>query len=266
MEPLDNRQKDNPDSLLPKGTGAMIPGLIVVAIGALFLLNNFHIVHVSSWFAYWPVILIAIGLVLLVDSSSTSGRIGGGVLAGVGGLLLGDSLGYFRIEQLWPLILIAIGLFMLWNRTRPAYAHREWWARSHRYRGWGQNRFTRDFQGDGPPFQFRGNSVHEYAVFGGSRRVVTDQDFKGGKVSSVFGGVFLDLRGANMVQESAVLEIACVYGGANVYIPTTWNLEIRGAGVFGGFSDQTVHPPITPETKHLIVRGAAVFGGVTFKN
>jgi hypothetical protein len=266
MIPLDNRQKDDPDSFWPKGTGAMIPGLIVVAIGTLFLLDNLHIVHVSSWFAYWPVIPIAIGLVLLVDSSSTGGRIGGGVLAGIGGLLLGDSLGYFRIEQLWPLILIGIGLFMLWNRTRPGYDYRRWWARSHRYRGWAQDRFTRDSLRDGPHFHSRGNSVHEYAVFGGSRRVVNDQDFKGGKVSSVFGGVFLDLRGANMVQDTAVLEVASVYGGATIYIPTAWNLEIRGAGVFGGFSDQTVHPPITPETKRLIVRGAAVFGGVVFKN
>jgi hypothetical protein len=41
---------------------------------------------------------------------------------------------------------------------------------------------------------------------------------------------------------------------------------MRGAGVFGGYSDQTIHPPITSETKRLIVKGGAVFGGVTFKN
>jgi hypothetical protein len=41
---------------------------------------------------------------------------------------------------------------------------------------------------------------------------------------------------------------------------------MKGAGVFGGYSDQTMHPPITPETKKLIVKGGAVFGGVTIKN
>jgi Domain of unknown function (DUF5668) len=265
MEPFDNKQHDNRDSFCPKGTG-MIPGVALVGIGALFLLDNLRIVHVSTWLAYWPVILIAIGLVQLVDSSFTGGRIAGGVLAVVGALFLGDNLGYFRIEQMWPLIPIAIGLFMLWQRTRPEYDYRAWWGRSQRYRNWAQDRFTRESRGAGPRFHFGGNAVHEFAIFGGSRRVVTDQDFKGGRVSSVFGGVFLDLRGANMVQNTAVLEMASVYGGATVYIPTTWNLDVRGVSVFGGFSDQTVHPPVTPETKRLIVKGAAVFGGVTFKN
>jgi hypothetical protein len=41
---------------------------------------------------------------------------------------------------------------------------------------------------------------------------------------------------------------------------------VRGAGVFGGFADHTIHPPSSPDMKRLIVRGAAVFGGVTFKN
>ena len=68
MEPYDNQPKDNPGSPWPKGTSALIPGLTLVAIGALFLLDNLHIVHVSNWFAYWPVILIAIGLVKMVDS------------------------------------------------------------------------------------------------------------------------------------------------------------------------------------------------------
>jgi predicted membrane protein len=277
MEPYDNKQNDNRDSFWPKGTGAMIPGAALVGIGALFLLDNLRIVHVSTWIAYWPVILIAVGLVQLVDSSFTAGRIVGGVLAGIGALFLGDSLGYFRIDQMWPLILIAVGLFMLWTRTRPGYDYRQWWDRSQRYRAWAQDRFTHDFKRDfkhdfkrdfkrDMHFNFSGNAVHEYAIFGGSRRVVTDQDFKGGRVSSVFGGVFLDLRGANMVQDTALLEMASIYGGATIYIPLSWNVEVRGVSVFGGFSDQTVHPPVTPETKRLIVKGAAVFGGVTIKN
>jgi hypothetical protein len=103
-------------------------------------------------------------------------------------------------------------------------------------------------------------------VFSGTRRVITDQDFKGGKIACVFGGINLDLTGANIAGKSAVLDISAVYGGAVVRIPTSWDLEMRGAGVFGGYSDQTMHPPITPDTKKLIVKGGAVFGGVTIKN
>jgi hypothetical protein len=281
MEPYHNQQQA-PGPFWPKIPGAMIPGLILVAVGALFLLDNLHIVHVSAWFAYWPVLVIAVGLVKLVDSTHPGGRIAGGVMMTVGALFLADNLGYLRIDQMWPLILIAIGVFMLWNRMRPGYDYGQWW-RGHfrdgvrdrvreqvrdrvrdrsgwdRNRGWG-DRFQFDASSTG------GNTIHEVNVFSGTRRVITDQDFRGGKIACVFGGITLDLTGANIAGEKAVMHISAVYGGAVVRIPLNWDLVIRGGGFFGGYSDQTIHPPRTPETKRLIVKGGAVFGGVTFKN
>lgn len=238
----------------------MIPGLILIAIGALFLLDNLHIVHVAAWFAYWPVILIAFGLVKLVDSTHQGGRIAGGVLMAVGGIFLADNLGYLRIDQMWPLILIGIGLFMLWARIHPGYNYGGMWQWKHRPRTWDRDRFHFDSSSTG------GNTIHEVNVFTGTRRVITDQDFRGGKVACVFGGITLDLTGANIAGDSALLDISAVYGGAVVRIPTHWDLVMRGGGVFGGYSDQTIHPPRTPDTKKLIVKGGAVFGGVTFKN
>jgi len=252
----------------------MIPGLILVGIGVLFLLDNLHIVRIHDWFDYWPVILIAVGLVQLVDSSYTGGRVIGGILAGLGGLFLADNLGYlkFNIWDLWPLALIGVGLMMLWKRTTWGAQDCWWGPRFRLYGRWRERTGRRGpFAGWGPDQFSRGtfftsNVLHEFALFGGSRRTVTAQDFRGGRVSAVFGGVNLDLTGANMAGNTAVIEMSTVYGGATVRIPTSWNLEVRGAGIFGGFSDETVHPPNTPEMKHLIVRGAAVFGGVTFKN
>jgi hypothetical protein len=279
MQQYDDQQKNNTGSFWPRGTAAMIPGIILVAIGALFLLGNLHIVHVSTWFAYWPVILIAIGLVKLVDSTHTGGHIAGGVLMAVGGIFLADNLGYIRIDQMWPLILIAIGLFMLWTRLRPGQDYGQWWGRwqqrqQQRRQRWG-GRWDKSWT-MGKPWSdddvryddssLEGDKIHEVNVFSGTKRVITDQDFRGGKVDCVFGGITLDLRGANIAGDKAVLHISAVYGGAIVLIPAHWDLVIRGGGFFGGYSDQTVHPPRTPETKRLIAKGGAVFGGVTFKN
>jgi Domain of unknown function (DUF5668) len=266
MEPYHNQQENGPGPFGSKISPAMIPGLILVAIGALFLLDNLHIVHVSTWFAYWPVILIAVGLVKLVDSQHTGGQIAGGVLMAVGGLFLADNLGFVRIDQLWPLILIAIGLFLLWARMRPGDEYRNWFGGFHRRlhhhhprRDW--------FQEEGyDDTSLGGNKLHEVNVFSGTRRVITDQDFRGGKVDCVFGGITLDLTGADIAGDKAVLHISAVYGGAVVRIPLHWDLVIRGGGFFGGYSDQTIHPPKSPQTKRLIAKGGAVFGGVTFKN
>src|SRR3954471_18713987 len=97
----------------------MVPAIVLIGIGALFLLNNLHIIYVREILRYWPVILIAVGIVKLVDSSDGSGRAGGAVLVGVGGVFLARSLGYLDVGvgDLWPLILIAVGLMMLFERT-----------------------------------------------------------------------------------------------------------------------------------------------------
>jgi hypothetical protein len=273
MQPNDNPRdpgREDQGGIPPGGMPALMPGLILVGIGALFLLGNLHVVRMHDWFDYWPVILIAIGLAQMVDSTHTGGRVTGGVLMGVGGLFLADNLGYLRFSvwDLWPLILIGFGLMMLWNRT--TCGPRQWGRE--RYGGWRRRTWRGgswpgwgvDQSGGGT--SFASNMVHEFAIFAGSRRIVTAQDFKGGRVSCVFGGVNLDLTGANMAGNVAILDMSTVYGGAVVRIPTSWEAEVRGAGVFGGFSDHTVHPPNTPDMKRLIVKGAAVFGGVTIRN
>jgi hypothetical protein len=42
-------------------------GLILISIGAIFLLNNLDILRIHDLWKYWPVILIAIGVGKLVD-------------------------------------------------------------------------------------------------------------------------------------------------------------------------------------------------------
>ena len=110
--------------------------------------------------------------------------------------------------------------------------------------------------------------MHESAVFGGGKRVITDSDFQGGKVDCVFSGFEIDLRGATMLRDSAVLKVDAVFGGAEIKVPAAWEVVMKGSGVFGGFADQTQHPDrrLNPNPKVLIVKGGAVFGGVTVKN
>src|SRR5512144_2345328 len=102
-----------------KANAGLVPGLILVGIGALVFLNNLHIVYLREWLQYWPVILVAVGVVKLVDSSETPGRIGGGILIVVGAILLARNLGFvdMRLRDMWPLILIAVGLYLLFQRT-----------------------------------------------------------------------------------------------------------------------------------------------------
>src|SRR5512142_2768075 len=98
----------------------LIPGMVLVAIGALFFLHNLHIFYVSDWVRFWPAILVAIGLVKLVDGPTNNARTAGGVLVGVGAILLAQTLGYLdglRMRDLWPLAIIGVGVLLLFQRS-----------------------------------------------------------------------------------------------------------------------------------------------------
>lgn len=223
-----------------------IPAIILIGIGALFLLNNLHLVFFHDVVRYWPAILIAVGLVKLVDSASNEGRIGGGILAGIGGIFMLQTLGYLTVGifDLWPLILIAVGIWLLVQRS-----------------------FSWPLISD-TTSSLKAGKIHEAAVFGGGKRNIADPDFRGGKVDAVFGGFEIDLRRSAMIGESAELEINAVFGGVEIRIPEHWRVEMKGTGVFGGYSDETRQPSPAefPVIKRLILKGGAVFGGVVVKN
>jgi predicted membrane protein len=226
-----------------------IPALILIAIGAAFLLNNLHIIPFHELFQYWPVVLIAVGLFRLVDSSEASQRTVGGVLIVVGAVLLAGTLGLYSLSwnTIWPLVLIAAGVLMLVQRLSFDF---------------GLNFDTRF--SDGP---VRNQWLRETAVFSGGKRRIRG-DFKGGKLDCIFGGFDVNLRQATMSADSVVLEINAVFGGAEVKVPEGWEVVMKGVGVFGGYGDETSHPNPSeyPNPKRLIMKGAAVFGGINVKN
>src|SRR5881396_2980672 len=93
----------------------MLPALVLIGIGGLFLLSNLHIVYFSELRRWWPALLVAFGVVKLVDSEHHGSRVFGGLVLSAGALLLARNFGYldFTPRNLWPLILIGAGVMML---------------------------------------------------------------------------------------------------------------------------------------------------------
>jgi predicted membrane protein len=236
-------------------SGGISPGLIfgfaIVAIGVLFLLDNFG-VPVGFLWAYWPVILIAIGLAKVVDSRETSARTGGAIIMLVGLVLIADKihlpfLNNVSLWNLWPLAIIAFGFMMLWgaleNKGVAGIAAGPW----------------------GRPAT-PGN-CNMFSIFGGSNRKVSG-DFKGADLVAVFGGGGLDLRNATMSADEAVVNVNAIFGGFEVRVPETWLVQVQVTGIFGGHEDKThaPDPRLVPNPKRLIVRGSTIFGGLGVKN
>lgn len=99
----------------------LIGPLILIAMGFLFLMNNFglHLPFREVVRAGWPFVLIAVGMFHLFQFITQTGvshghrrstLIGGLVLVTVGILFLLQNLADIRFGQTWPVLLIVIGL------------------------------------------------------------------------------------------------------------------------------------------------------------
>ncbi len=236
-----------------KPLGGVIFGLILIGGGLLFLLRNLGIVYFENIGQYWPVILIVIGGTKLVNSRGSHEVTSGLILTGVGtvfllrnlGILYGNVWGY-----LWPMAFIAVGLHLL---VRNSYGS-DWWNGG----SGGANTAPDSSE----------NRLVADVVVGGIERKIVSQVFEGGKISVVFGGANIDLRGAAFQTPEITLLADAVFGGVDLKVPESWQVEMRGSGVFGGYEDRTHHPTpsATGVAPKLIVKGGAVFGGVTVRN
>jgi hypothetical protein len=74
------------------------------------------------------------------------------------------------------------------------------------------------------------------------------------------------LRKAEMKVDRVIIEANAIFGGIEIRVPETWQVVLRGTGVFGGFGDQTMHAMGDAKHPEVILTGVAIFGGVNVKN
>lgn len=222
-------------------TPQLILGVMIIAVGVLFLLDNLGYLYAGDYLQYWPLLLVAYGVAKV---ASPSGRGWGAFVGLVGILLLLRNLDvmYFRIWDFWPVLLIFLGGLMLYRGVlRPG----------------GRGGSGGATSGE--------NTLQGFALLGGFKRASTSQSFEGGQLTAILGGCEVDLSGANIRGDSVVLDVLTFMGGIELRVPDTWRVELQGTPVLGGFEDKT-RPPAGANPKVLVVKGYAMFGGVEIKN
>ena len=234
-------------------TSQVLMGVLVIAIGLLFLLDNLDIIDVHDALAFWPLIFIFAGVAKLLDTTTPNGYLVGLAGIGVGVTMILHRLGiiYFSWRAAWPLVLIAVGAMVVYRAMTGQRTARFGVAVVD---GKDQMRDTVDVEAQ---------SVDVTAVLGGFERRVHTQDFRGGEVTAVMGGCTLDMRGASMTGE-AVLHVFAFWGGVTLKVPPDWTVVLQGTPIMGGFDEKTVAPP--DNSKRLVVRGYAIMGGVEVRN
>ncbi|MCM3702520.1 cell wall-active antibiotics response protein LiaF [Paenibacillus macerans] len=111
--------------------GRLIGGMLLIGIGALFLLNQMGITNISIGYLFskfWPVFLIFAGLTSLASGNRHGGGLAGSlILLLIGGYFLGSNLGYISLDPgdffkyFFPFALIIGGICLIF---RPRHSHR----------------------------------------------------------------------------------------------------------------------------------------------
>jgi hypothetical protein len=98
------------------------------------------------------------------------------------------------------------------------------------------------------------------ATFGPMDFKSTADAFRGGSVTTWFGGGTLDLRGATLDPAGATIHANALFGGGNLIVPDDWRVETRLVGI-GGAGDGRPDGNPAAGGPTLVLEGTAIFGG-----
>ncbi len=230
----------------------IVLGTVIIVFGVLALIDNLHLFGMTNVISFWPTAFILAGILKLGQTRTRSGRAFGAIMIAVGVLLTLGHLGliYFNVHDMWPLLLIGLGVLVI----SKGWVEKE-------FMGTGPNGFRRDDQ----PYSSADatSTLNVVAVMSGSKMRKDSQDFRGGEITAVMGGVEIDLRQAS-IQGTAVINLFVTWGGVVLKVPSDWVVIGNAIPVLGGIEDRTV-PPSAP-AKRLVLEGYVVMGGVEVKN
>ena len=215
-------------------TPRVVLGLGVMLAGLVLALDSLGLVDGGALFRFWPLALIAVGIVKWLSPAPQRMSALFWIVAGVAFLLV--TLGRMSFVGVWAVLLFLVGAKIAWKALRPI-----------------------------PVPTDPAAALDMLQFMGGTKTVVTTTDFKGGQATAVMGGCEIDLRHASMPEgRAAVLDTFAFWGGIEIRVPDDWEVVSQGSAALGGFVNNARSQP--GARRRLIVTGLAIMGGVEVKN
>lgn len=214
----------------------MFIGLIFIIVGALFLISIFVPDFVIDFSYAFPLILIVSSIYYIIKGKKLS-------LANTTVLYIGI---WFLLEELniirdpydnafFPLLLIIIGLFIIMESKKIKKISKS------------KNDTLKNY----------------YGIFSGLEERVTDSNFKGANIYSVFGGVDLDLRNLEP-KEDITINAYSIFGGTSIFVNDNYKVKLNSFSLFGGNENKSLSN--SQKKSHMLtVNCISIFGGTEIK-
>jgi len=231
----------------------LVVGLFIMALGALFLLDNMRIVDFGDVIRFWPLAPIAIGLTMVLQPRGSTNRGVGGFLmvAGTWMLLYDFDIVPYSVWDGWPVVLIGVGAWLVYRAiAEPAAPTARGGVSA------GPSSIDPRVTGD--------STLSAFGFLGGVVRKSTSRAFQAADATAIMGGCTIDLRDADLGPEPAVVDAFAFWGGIEVLVPPNWVVINKVLPLLGSAEDNTRQ---TPEPgKEILIRGTVLMGGLEIRN
>lgn len=228
-----------------RNMGRGIIGIVLILIGVAFIGRtlDFFPYRIMHYIFTWQMILIVLGVIFITSRENKSK---GWILLTIGLVfwlpeVIDIDIPYSVRRMFWPTMLIVVGVVIIVRSTsqsRPKI--------------------------DASSVDF----IDDISILGGGDKVITSKNFKGGKVTAIFGGSKIDLRNAELAPGQNVIDVFCMFGGTTIIVPESWNVKHDVISILGGFSHKR-HPNANTTIdvgKELVIKGFTMFGGGEIKS
>jgi predicted membrane protein len=229
-------------------TARIFIGVGLILLGILYFLREVDVIgtHINDIIFSLPTFVLIIGVVLFVNSRRKSLAYLLMALGAAGMIIKSFNLDYSAFVV--PVILLALGFYIIYRHV--------------------EKQREAELGGNMANLRSKYNSeydvIEEVSVFGGSKKIINSNNFRGGNITIIFGGSEIFLRDCQLSDGENVLDIFVIFGGCDLTVPNNWNVKIDVISLFGGFSSKKYNytkVDDVDENKTLIIKGLVLFGG-----
>lgn len=219
---------------------SVVLGAILIACGVVYILGLFGIADIEfSLDGWWTLFIIIPCLNGLITSHDKTGNVIG---LFVGILLLLAARDVIEYNVIWklvvPIIIIMIGIKLITKSIRS------------------EKTIQRKAEENG--------EKECMAAFSSETVNYSDEEISVAKVSAVFGGVKCNLTDAEL-KDGSIIDLLCVFGGADIIVPENVNVKMNAFCLFGGISDKRKNKSNDANAPTVNINGFCMFGGADIK-
>lgn len=224
-----------------KKISSIIWGIVLIAVGAVFVLNALNITSIEMFFDGWWTLFIIVpcAIGLFTEREKTGNIIG--VTVGVFLLLCCQKV--LSFSMLWkllvPAIIVLVGVKMVFTGLMGNKA----------------KEIIKKMKENGSEPRVA------CAAFSGSDLNFNGEVFDGAELTALFGGVECDLRNA-VIEKDCAIQLSAIFGGIDILVPDNINVKVNANCIFGGISNKTA---VHKDAPTIYVNGICMFGGVDIK-